>query len=1331
MDDMDKVFYHFDQEWRNADQEQQLSMVTKAIDMPPGQGIIPVLAGISSFHFTVRNKARKNLNGLKYKMNVILKNTKDNSGILQSTLFSVAIYKKLHSNLTIQELRLYLGILLESGGRSPYYAWKFCQSDVVSMQTLKNIISTIPDKGRLTLVYQYTKVSPSARRKNSEHFKALLKGIQDRKAVIGFYAWLFDMRASVDPFLENIPPRLRDPDDVISIELSSKITDERVNGVKALAMLSRKISPKLIVEKILTDKEPEVRMAGLNAVEISSAGIYSELSEILLKKVWSPRLPEAMAAFKALVVAGGIPLYSLEMRVRKNNKSLIPMILEELSSFSFITYAFIRELAEYPLRFLKYNKFFYQALLFAVIKKRPERVVRALEGFTDHQNEIIKTTVNRLIQLLNNSIEQEKEESRSQFEMPQLIESSKESPKEKKSFFKNIFGGGDGITTLEQKLFSLKEATSSEIVNFEGDIIENADLSSSVFFSPGIFNKSTIKKSDFSNSTFDYFSFKNAFIYQSDFSGSKFTSVSFDNAVFFGVIAKGSSFVDCSFIGASFHICLFESSVITESVFAGAVISSTSFQESDLSGSTFASSDLSLVSFSQCNLVGTDFSGVSAFFTKFSPKSISHIEMENSDLNSRIFQFSLRDMFDEFMLLLPDKDIFLSLNKLLYTELVHYGRKMFLRKNQSSILTAFDFFKPHQADLFELIPMLIHENIDLIRPSIRHGSPDRTHFEAEKNTPKGIAEYTPTHETKVLFREYISKNFIKAKAKEEAKEEEERKWFIESLFTIGSIGSIAQSSYSDIDYWVCIRKEWFDFENMLRFRKKLRKIETWAACEFNTEIHFFIVDINDAAKNDFGHSDNESSGSAQGRLLKEEFYRTMIHVAGKIPFWCTLPTAVSRQNYDLIFKTISGCDKNGCSEVSSFICDKCINCRYLNFGDIHDIPEGEYFGASIWQMFKLLKSPFKSVLKMGLLEKYIYSRGRRILLCNQFKDEWMKPGLQFDLIKNDPYYILLKSLVAYYRMTMDNQSRNLVLRCFFLKAGIEKESELDNTLFGLRSILIGKCMDEWGWSMTEVLDLGRFKEWNYIEIARLSHSVEQYMIRTYRKVSAQRVVEEKSLITPNDRTIIGRKMIVEFDKNKPEKIEKVLLVSRSDDHFKGLWLQYKHQGLRQNFWELIHKSGEKGKSGKKGNYVEECLKKATTIEEIGAWLVNNKLFSNNTIVNLIPNPTFVTSDNIKSLFNAMQFFFEKDMQKDIDRYVLLSSVTIQSIFVSMNLCTDRAEKKITECAAVYLNSWGEMFCHSFFNIKGFSSIDDAVIKLKKDLNMEKFPENNKFFFPKK
>lgn len=1305
MDDMDKDYYCFEREWQSADQEKQLALVTKAVDMPPGFGIIPVLAGISSFHFTVRNKARQNLNILQHKLNIILANASDNSAVLQSALFATRIYKKLHSNLSIQELRLYLGVLLESGGRCPFYAWKFCQSGAVSMLTLKNIISTIPEPGRLALVYQYTRATPTARRKNADHFKSLLKDIKDKRAVVAFYAKLFDMRVSVDPFWDNIPSRLRMPDGIIATELSSNNPEDRVNAVKALAMLSDKIDTALLLDRILADTESDVFMAGLSVIEVSSAGKYSELAEPLMKRVWNSPPSEAMAAFKALVAAGGVSLSTLELRVLKKNKSLVPLILEELSSFSSVTYTYIKALAEKPDIFLKYNKFFYQALVFAVVKKRPERVVRTLEKFIGHKNKKMAVAVGRLIQLLNESIELEKKEIRSQFDSLVIPEDSNEPQKEKKSFFKSFF---KSETNLSEKLYRLKEATSSDVIAFEGDTIDRVDLSSSVFLSPGIFNGSMVKNSDFSNSTFEYFYFQGAFIYNVDFTGAKFTSVSFDDAVFYNITADETRFLNCSFSGASFYNCSFESAVMEECIFAGAVISRTSFKGATLSGSTFAASDLSLISFSASNLVGTDFSALSALFTRFPTHSMTHVEMENADLNSRLFQFSMKELFDELTLISTDKEIVHALNKLLYTELVQHGRKMFLRKNRVSVLTAFDYFRPDQADMFEIIPMLLHENIDLIKPSIRHGLPERQHFMAEENdAPHGIAEYIPGYEIEILCREYMKKGFLK---KDGLLFMARKNCFIESVFTMGSIGSIAQSLDSDIDYWICIRKEKFDDDAMQRFRKKLQKIESWALDEFGTEIHFFLVNIDDAVRNDFGHSDSESSGSAQGRLLKEEFYRTMIHVAGKLPFWCTLPSSVSINHYDSIFQTL---------------CPVHDDCRYLNLGDIHDISPGEFFGASIWQMFKLLKSPFKSVLKMGLLEKYVRTKENRVLLCNRFKDEWMSPGLHFGMIKNDSYYILLKTLVNYYKSEMDHQSRNLVPLCFFLKLGIEKESEFENTLFGLRSILIRKCMDEWQWHMADVLDVGSFRGWSYAKIAQLSHKIEQYMQKTYRKVSAHLVAEEEALITPNDRTILGRKMIVEFDKNKPNKIEKVLLVSRSDNHFQGLWLQYKQLGRRRSLWELFYKSGEKGK------YVDESLKKARTIEEIGAWLVNNKLFSANTMINLVPNPTFVRANDIKSLFAAMQAFFEADVKKDIDSEVMLSKAVITSIFISMNLCVSRIEKNIMECSAVYLNSWGEMFCHSFASSRGFSSKRELIVQLKRAIGTENFPKNNHFFFPQR
>ena len=82
-------------------------------------------------------------------------------------------------------------------------------------------------------------------------------------------------------------------------------------------------------------------------------------------------------------------------------------------------------------------------------------------------------------------------------------------------------------------------------------------------------------------------------------------------------------------------------------------------------------------------------------------------------------------------------------------------------------------------------------------------------------------------------------------------------------------------------------------------------MENMAYKQFDTKATFFLVDILKAKNNDFGDSTIESSGSAQTRLLKEEFYRTMIYVAGKIPLWSVLPTAISINYYNSILLNVA------------------------------------------------------------------------------------------------------------------------------------------------------------------------------------------------------------------------------------------------------------------------------------------------------------------------------------------------------------------------------------------------------------------------------------------
>ena len=360
----------------------------------------------------------------------------------------------------------------------------------------------------------------------------------------------------------------------------------------------------------------------------------------------------------------------------------------------------------------------------------------------------------------------------------------------------------------------------------------------------------------------------------------RFESAYFDDAIFINVNAEGALFEKCSFQNASIFNCNFNQARLPDALFLNAVISKTSFNQTDLSGSCFAFSKISALSFVDANIDQADFSWVSARFCRFSSSSKAGIRTEHIDYNARQFQLSWEDMPQ------INENIVSEINLLIFSEFIHYGEMKFLKQNTFSLLTAFDIFRGKQADLFQIIPFLLHENISF--PGIEP---------IDIKTPSGIYDYLPGPETREVLGRYIKKEPILARRSLNP--------LIEGVFTIGSTGSIAQTSDSDIDYWVCINEEQLTPGAVDLLRKKLGRIERLAWERFETNGTFFLVDILKAKNNDFGDSTMESLGSAQSRLLKEEFYRTMIHVAGKIPLWSVLPTHISVNYYSSILADIS------------------------------------------------------------------------------------------------------------------------------------------------------------------------------------------------------------------------------------------------------------------------------------------------------------------------------------------------------------------------------------------------------------------------------------------
>jgi adenylate cyclase, class 1 len=179
------------------------------------------------------------------------------------------------------------------------------------------------------------------------------------------------------------------------------------------------------------------------------------------------------------------------------------------------------------------------------------------------------------------------------------------------------------------------------------------------------------------------------------------------------------------------------------------------------------------------------------------------------------------------------------------------------------------------------------------------------------------------------------------------------------IYTIGSTGTISQTEHSDCDIWICIDKRSYDTHTLQQLFRKVNLLKNWLDTQLKQPAYFFISDIEDIRNCHFGQVDEESCGTTQKNILKEEFYRTMIVIAGKIPLWWICHDKEQPVVYRDFAKELT----NHESESQDFV----------DLGDIEGISQDEYFGAALWQLNKSLTYPLKSIIKMLLLKMQIDS----------------------------------------------------------------------------------------------------------------------------------------------------------------------------------------------------------------------------------------------------------------------------------------------------------------------------------------------------------------------
>ena len=382
--------------------------------------------------------------------------------------------------------------------------------------------------------------------------------------------------------------------------------------------------------------------------------------------------------------------------------------------------------------------------------------------------------------------------------------------------------------------------------------------------------------------------------------------------------------------------------------------------------------------------------------------------------------------------------------------------------NQLRVDRALAAMKPAFQRVYSLLPTLLHHHHPLM-PGYLNG-----------NVPHGICLYTPD-ETQ---QDYL--NDLEDKWGSPFDKPASGELPITGVYSMGSTSSIGQSCSSDLDIWVC-HQSWLDNEERTRLQQKCSLLEKWAA-SMGVEVSFFLIDENRFRHNESGSLGGEDCGSTQHILLLDEFYRTAVRLAGKRILWNMVP-GEEEAHYDEYV-------------LSLYAQGALTPNEWLDLGGLSSLSAEEYFGASLWQLYKSIDSPYKAVLKTLLLEAYSWEYPNTQLLATDIKHRLHQGEIvSFGL---DAYCMMLERVTRYLTDINDTTRLDLARRCFYLKV-CEKLS-LAKACVGWRREILSQLVSEWGWSEERLAMLDNRANWKIERVREAHNELLDAMMQSYRNL---------------------------------------------------------------------------------------------------------------------------------------------------------------------------------------------------------------------------------------
>lgn len=462
------------------------------------------------------------------------------------------------------------------------------------------------------------------------------------------------------------------------------------------------------------------------------------------------------------------------------------------------------------------------------------------------------------------------------------------------------------------------------------------------------------------------------------------------------------------------------------------------------------------------------------------------------------------------------------------------------------------------------------------------------------------------------------------------------------VYVMGSIASISQTSISDLDIWVCHLENISAAERNL-LHKKMDALQQWAL-SLGIEINLYPMDQNRFRC--FRYADPltaENCGSAQYMLLLDEFYRSAIRLAGKPLLWLHLAVE-NEKDYE--------------NEVARLIEEKVINPDdWVDFGGLGAFSANEYFGASLWQLYKGIDSPYKSVLKILLLETYSSDYPDTYLIAQEFKARLLNGDKKHHF---DPYLTMLDRVTNYLIGLKDLQRLEFVRRCFYIKAN-EYNSNVEKNTWRLSQLQ--NLARTWGWPKELVQELNQRACWKIKRVRESHNNLIKFLMFSYRHlVQFARKYKVNSSIMPQDISILTRKLYTAFEE-LPGKITLLNAMISSDLSEKNItFIEVKNNRTFKDGWYLVNQ-----KPDLSGFNHQRYMEYSESLNKLVAWAYFNRLLTPRTDLHIFsPN---VSQEKLRHFVADLRLSLPVSVPV-VSNNELSHNCEIKNLVVAVNLTSD-------------------------------------------------------------